>query len=136
DPFEIAVSYYFHAKGLGANRFRGGKPHIPIREEFCDIEDYLRRGRKKGTLMKFLPYEVTLDNYEEMFEQYFVYVGITEDLQTSVDVLARRLGFTSVSIERLNTSMHDEEVTEEMRQEFIQNHPLAYAIYNYAVRHY
>src|SRR5215468_759555 len=34
DPFEMAVSYYFYAKGLGENRFRDGKPRLPIREEF------------------------------------------------------------------------------------------------------
>ena len=136
DPFDTAVSYYFYAKGLGANRFRDGKPLPPIQEQFRDLGDYLRRGRKKEVLVKFLPYEVTLDNYEEIFTKHFIYTGITEDLQTSVDVLARRLGYPPVAVGRLNTSVHDEEVTAELREEFIQTHPLSYAIYEYAVSHY
>src|SRR5205814_1325716 len=103
---------------------------------FPDVNAYLQRERGGRYLLNFFPYEVTLDNYEEMFEQHFVYVGITEDLQTSVDVLAQRLGFASVAVERLNTSVHDEEVTEEMRAEFVRTHLLEYAIYEYAVRHY
>ena len=136
DPFEMAVSRYFFTKGLGENWFRNGKPVPPMREQFCDVGDYLKRYRERRYVTNLLPHEVTLDNYEEMFEEYFVYVGITEDLQTSVDVLAQRLGFPSVPVERLNTSVYDEEVTEEMREEFVRNHPLQYAIYNYAVRHY
>src|SRR5262245_55123363 len=93
DPFEVEVSHYFHAKGLGENRFRDGKP-APIQARFPDVKTYFRW--RKSDLRNFFPYEVTLDNYEEMFEQYFVYVGITEDLQTSVDMLAQRLGFASV----------------------------------------
>ncbi|MBI3799880.1 MAG: hypothetical protein HY268_23265 [Deltaproteobacteria bacterium] len=136
DPFEMAVSYYFYAKGLGENRFTNGKPRQPIQEKFCDVSNYLRKGRKKRAVVKYLPYKVTFDNYEEMFEKYFIYLGLTEDLQTSVDVLARRLGFASVLVGRVNTSVHDEEVTAELREEFISTHPLEYAIYDYAVRHY
>src|SRR6185369_3109188 len=99
----MELSHYFHAKGLGENRFREGKP-APIRAQFPDVKVYLRL--TKCYLTDFFPYEVTLDNYEEMFEKYFVYVGITEELQTSVDGLAERLGFASVPIERLNTSVH------------------------------
>jgi sulfotransferase famil protein len=136
NPFEMAVSRYFFLKGRGENRFRGGNPLPPIREQFKDIGDYLRRYGKRRYVMNLLPCEVTLENYEEMFDKYFVYIGITEDLQTSVDVLARRLGFPSMPVGRLNTSVHDEEVTAELREEFINNHPFAYAIYEYAVRHY
>jgi len=134
DPFEMALSRYFFTKGQGENFFRNGKRVTPIREQFRDVGDYLRRYEKRRYVMNLLPYEGTPDTYEEMFEKYFVYVGITEDLQTSVDMLAQRLGFTSRPIKRLNTSVHDEEVTAEMREEFIHTHPLSFAIYNYAVR--
>jgi hypothetical protein len=136
DPFEMMMSRYFYAKGKGAGRFRDGKPVESIQERFSDVRAYFRDGRKKCYLTNFLPYEVTLDNYEEMFEKYFIYVGITEDLQTSVEVLAQRLGFPSVPAGRLNTSVHDEEIMKELREEFIKNHPLEYAIYNYALENY
>ena len=136
DPFEMLVSRYFYAKGRWDNQFGDDKPIRSIREQFPDVRAYLKGGRKKCYLVDFLPYEVTLENYAEMFDKYFVYVGITEDLQTSVNELARRLGFPSVPLRRLNISVHDEEVTEEMREEFIKSHPLEYAIYNYTVQNY
>jgi sulfotransferase famil protein len=134
DPFEMVISRYFFAKGLGASRFSNGQPLPPLREQFRDVSHYFRE--HQYYLLNFLPYEVTLDNYAEMFDKHFVYVGITEDLQTSVDMLARRLGFSSVVVGRLNTSVHDEEVTAKLREEFIKSHPLEYAIYEYAVSHY
>ena len=133
DPFEMELSHYFHAKGLGDKRFREGKP-APIQARFADLRAYL--DQRTCYLVNFFPAEVTLETYEEMFERQFVYVGITEDLQTSVDVLARRLGFPSVGVGRLNTSVYDEEVTAEMREEFVAQHPLEYAIYHYATKNY
>ena len=83
-----------------------------------------------------MPYEMTMDNYEEILEKYFVYVGVLEDLQTSVNVLASRLGFPSVEIPRFNISEWDEEASEELREEYMNNNKLEYAIYNYALKKY
>ena len=69
-------------------------------------------------------------------EKYFVYVGVLEDLQTSVNVLASRLGFPSVEIPRFNISEWDEEASEELREEYMNNNKLEYAIYNYALKKY
>ena len=83
-----------------------------------------------------MPCEMTMDNYEEILKIYFVYEGIVEDLQTSVNVLASRLGFPSVEIPRFNISEWDEEASEELREEYMNNNKLAYAIYNYALKKY
>lgn len=44
-------------------------------------------------MLLHMPFEITLDNYKEMLEKYFVYVGIVEDLQTSINVLSHKLAF-------------------------------------------
>ena len=77
---------------------------------------------------------MTMDNYEEILKIYFVYVGIVEDLQTSVNVLASRLGFPSLEIPRLHISQRDEEAPEKLREEFMNNNKLEYAIYNFALK--
>ena len=87
----------------------------------------LRNAQKLLRIGKLAP---AIKLYEQLVRE------APEDLQTSVEVLARRLGFPPVVVERLNTSVHDEEVTAEMREEFVAQHPLEYAIYNYAVSHY
>ena len=131
EPFEIAVSNYFFVKKLGEESFRAGRPHR-IEE---NLNDYLKK-HNKSHLLLFMPYEMTMDNYEEILEKHFVYVGIAEDLQTSVDVLANKLGFLSVEVERRNIAERDEEVSEEVKQEFINNNQLEYAIYEWALRNY
>lgn len=83
-----------------------------------------------------MPYEMTIDDYEEILEKHFVYVGIPEDLQTSVDALADKLGFPSVKVDRLNISERNEKVSEELKEDFISNNPLEYAIYHWAVKNY
>jgi hypothetical protein len=134
EPFEIAVSNYFFVKKRGEESFRAGKPHR-IEERFKDVNDYLL-GSPQSWLLNYMPYEITMDNYEEIFEKHFVYVGIAEYLQASVDVLADKLGFPSVEVERRNIAERDEEVSEEVKQEFINNNQLEYAIYEWALRNY
>ena len=131
DPFEIAMSNYYYVKRLGEEAFRAGSPHRIV----GDINDHLKK-YNRSYLLQFMPYEITIDNYEEIFEKHFVYVGITEDLQASVDVLAGKLGFPSVKAVRLNISERNEKVSEEIKEEFISNNQLEYAIYHWAVKNY
>jgi len=131
EPFEIEISLYFFLKGRKESTFRNGKP-TPLQAQ--NLAAFLK-GRT-SYLFKHVPYEVTLDNYQEILERYFVYIGIAEDLQTSVNVLASKLGFAPVEIGRLNVSQHDEEVPGGLREEYVSKHPLEYAIYHYALDHY
>ena len=98
------------------------------------VREYLKEQR--CYLLYYLPFEMTVDNFTKIFDKYFIYVGLTEDLQTSVNVLAEKLGLSSISVRHLNTSVHDEEVLEEMREEYTKNHPLEYTIYEYVLEHY
>ena len=83
-----------------------------------------------------MPYEMTMDNYRDVLEESFVYVGIVEDLHTSVNMLANKLGFMQIEVERVNVSNRNEEVPEDMKERFVNNNHLAYAIYNYALERY
>jgi hypothetical protein len=131
EPFQIEVSLYFYLKGLGENVFRDGKPN-PMQTR--SIADFLRE--RNSYIREHIPYDLTVDNCREILEKHFVYVGIAEDLQTSVNALAGKLGFEPMKIERLNVSQHDEEVPGDLREEYMSRHPLEYAIYRYAVEHY
>ncbi len=83
-----------------------------------------------------MPYEMNMNNYKEILEKKFVYIGVIEDLQTSINVLANKLGFPTVEVEYLNTSERYQEIEEGLKEEFIMKHPLEYAIYNYALKNY
>ena len=134
DPFDLHVSTYFYvrreAQGDGGGAYRSSKQH-PILENNWNIEDYLRE-KKKSYICQFLPPGLSLDNYHQVLESLFVYMGITENLQHSVDILAQKLGFSTMPVSQANVSEWDEPVPDGAREEFAENNPLEMAIYGYA----
>jgi hypothetical protein len=137
DPFEIAVSDYFYAKKQGAARIVDGKP-APIAERFRDFADFFEREvlHRTSYITNHMPGEVTLGNFERMFSQQFVYVGVTEDLPTSIQKLADKLGYPRVEVTHANEALRDETVRPGMREAFVKHHPLEYAMYEFAQAHY
>ena len=133
DPFEIAISNYFYVKKMGENSFRNGKP-CRLDEHYKSINEYMKN--RKSYLLNFMPYEMTMDSYKDVIEKYFVYIGIVEDLQTSINILAERLSFSPIQVNRLNISGRSEAILNDIKEEFMENNKLEYAIYNYALRIY
>jgi hypothetical protein len=123
----------FYWKKQGGNAIRDGKK-INLGEEQKDLNNHIRVART--FLLNYMPFELTMDNYEEILEKYFVYIGIVEDYQTSINLLADKLGFPHVKVNKTNTSPRNEKVSEEVKEEFIKKHPLEYAIYNFALKNY
>lgn len=134
DPLEMHVSHYFWAKRFGDNLYRDGQRHEMTERSSYDLEQYLRE--TESFLLAHIPFDVTLENYESVLADGYLYMGIAEDLQTSVDVLAKKLGFESAPIERENVSERSEQVSEKSRREFMDRHPLEYAIYRFALERY
>ena len=136
NPVEIVVSNYFFWKRKGRDNqikrrtLKEGDDH-----DYKDISDFFKK-RPKSHILDYMPYEMTMDNYRDVLEESFVYVGIVEDLHTSVNILANKLGFMQIEVERVNVSNRNEEVPEDMKERFVNNNHLAYAIYNYALERY
>jgi len=133
DPFEMALSNYFFAKRQGNNRFRDGRV-LRMEDRYRAVNDYLRN--HKSYILYHFPDEMTMENYEEILEQRFVYIGVLEDIQTSVNILAKKLDFPEARVDWENISRRDEEVLKETKEEFINNHHVEYAIYDFALRSY
>lgn len=131
DPLEIALSNYFYwkrkARQLQIERgtLRQGDEH-----DYRDIDDFLRK-RSRSHLLNFLPAALTRDNYREFLEARFVWIGLVENLDETVPVLAGRLGFAPVALEWRNASPRDEEPSPAVTQAFIRENPLEFEI----VRH-
>jgi hypothetical protein len=75
---------------------------------------------------------MTKENYRETIETKFVWIGLVEKLQMHVDGLAEVLGFSPVTVDRLNASNRDEELSSAARLSFFENNQLVFEIYNYA----
>lgn len=136
DPFEQTVSNYFFQKKQSEERVVYSGKKMAIEEEYGSLKDYLLNAPSM-TLQTLLP-EINRDNYADIFEQYFVYVGVVEELQHSVDVLADKLGKARVEIPHINASLRDIELSDEqaVRAEFREKNELSYLLYEYARTHF
>ncbi len=134
DPFELHLSNFFFVKRLGHEAFRNGKRIVIATDDSYDLKRYLEE--TSSFMLLHLPADLTLDNYRDILEERFIYVGIAEDLQGSVDQLSRVLGFSSVTVGRKNVSPRTQDVPDGTRERFVRKHPLEFAIYEWALEHY
>lgn len=132
DPFERAVSTYFFLRKQASAYC--DQSRIPQ----GDLTQYLRGLSPKMTMLNFFPREVTMDNYAEIIETYFVEIGLSEYLHESLQRIARKLGrdFEPAEVPKLNVSERDQEIPYDLKQEFMEERPLDYAVYRYVLRMY
>lgn len=137
DPFDIALSIYFFSKAQGENRYVGGQRR-PMRDEFSDVSDYMEREvlNKPSIIPNFMPFRIDTIKFERELQKHFIYVGITEDSDKSIERLSQRLGFPHVPIKRINESHWDEPIPDGAREEYRIKHPHEYTLYEYALAHY
>ena len=131
NPFNLHLSNYFYVKQLAqnGNAYRSGK-QPEIIEKGWNLEDYLREVNK-SYICHFLPSNITLDNYKQLLEEQFLFIGITENLQDSVNILSHKLNFPIMEVPESNVSEWNESIPDSAMEEFIDNNSLEMAIYNH-----
>ena len=135
DPFDLMVSMYFFIKGRsrkGKFWFRG-RP-VDISERYPNIDSYL--STYPYWMFSHLPQNLTLANYRHQLESQFVYIGVYEDLQTSIDQLAVVLDQPTMLLPVSNASKYDENVPNHLREQFYSDYPLPKKIYDFALENY
>lgn len=137
-PFDLHLSTYFYVKREAltnrAGIYRSGKVH-PIIENRWNLEAFLKNN-KQSYIRNFLPPEITPDNFETVLENRFLYIGISEQLQRSVDLLSGILGFPTVSVPQNNASRWTEKIPEGAKKDFEEFNSLEMDIYDYALNHW
>ncbi len=132
NPLDMAISNYFYWKNKArANQIKAGKLTEGDEHDYKDIDDFFMK-RPKSHMLDFMPWELTADNYKETLETAFVWVGFTENLQESIDELARLLGFSTVQIGRINVSSRDEDLSPTVRDTFLADSAFEFEVYDYA----
>lgn len=135
DPFDLAVSMYFFAKGRSARGefwYRGQQ--VDFSSQFPSVSEYVKS--YPYWLFNHLPQDLTLDNYETKLHQRFIYIGIFEDLQTSMSNLAKLLNKPEVEMPQLNASTYDEPVPHLLRERFYRDYPLLKRVYDFGLASY
>lgn len=123
DPLEIATSlHYFESRHQGRNSAG----------ESCTLEERVLQ-RRPNFMARMMQCDES--NWKTVVDSYW-FVGLTEDLQRSCDVLAWRLGKPRVMVGRKNVTPRDGELDPEVFGEFFQRNTLDYKIYHYCrLRH-
>ena len=135
DPFDIIVSMYFFFKGKSIRgEFLHRGKQVDVRDQFPSVEHYVRN--YPDWLFDHLPQNMSLDNYEQQLREKFIYIGLFEDMQTSIDILASIFGLDSMEMPVKNISNYDEPVPEGLREKFYYNFPLLLKIYQFVKTHY
>ena len=129
DPLEVAVSNFFYVKKMeseGAS-FRSGK-------EFkidMDIDEFIENNI--SFIPHYLPIQVNEKNIEEIVNRYFIHIGVLENYQRSIDILAEILHKSSIKVPHENAAPRDYYPSECAIKKFRENNGRAYRLYDYAV---
>jgi hypothetical protein len=132
EPLSVAVSnYHFWKQKARAKQIYRGDLKEGDLHDYKNLHDFFTL-RPKSHLFTFLPFNLTEDNYKEIIHHHFVYIGIVEDMQTSLNCLADRLCFPAINLVHLNKSEHrGEELSNDIKNTFIQNNRLECEVYRY-----
>jgi hypothetical protein len=128
DPFTLAVDEYQRQSQQSDFWHRGQR--IEFSQRFPTLDAFL--DRYPNWLYDRLPQNLTLANLSEKMGDEFLFVGVLETLQESVDQLAQTIGQPTM---KLTTSWNDGETvvgSESQRQKFYAHYPRPKAIYDFA----
>lgn len=130
DPLELMISNYFYVRKVAAGW--QDQSRVPR----GDLKDSI--ARDPVNMLNHFPRDVTLENYKDIIETYFVEVGLTEFLPESLRRMAEKTGksFDPNSLEHRNATERDETVPDDIRDVFREAHPLEYAVYDYVRQRY
>lgn len=133
NPLELALSNYYYLKWHGNFLHKKGTAS-DIVNKYKGVNEYLRD--HNSFILYHFPFELTIENYKELLEKYFIHIGVLEDIQVSTDTLAKKLGFPKVTIGWENRSERDEKINEVVEEDFVRRHKLEFAIYDFALQQY
>ncbi len=124
NPFERAVSRYFFLKKTSKRQ--------------DELRNVLLHQIPEWSMFCHFPRDITMDNYKEIIETHFIEIGVMEHMEESIQRISKKLNrqYQPKSVKRRNVSKRDSSVPYELEEEFIEKHPLEYAVYNYVSSKY
>jgi hypothetical protein len=125
DPFESAISNYFFLRKSGSDWI--DQSRVPT----ADLRNFL--SKTPPNILNHFPREVTRDNYREQIDEFFVEIGNTESLESSLRRISYKLGmpFESDWLPFVNSTERDQPHPEDMRDEYAEHYPLEFEVYRY-----
>ncbi len=134
DPFEAHVSLFHYRKREGPKAWYGGTVDPVAVDPAWTLERFLEE--RPAQYLNFLPADLGEANLASVLDRDFLYVGVAEDLQATVDQLASLLGLPGQRVPVLNAAPRTQRVPPGARERFEREHPLEYAAWRYARERY
>jgi hypothetical protein len=131
DPLEAAISNYFFWKTKArTTQLKNGIIKPGGEHDYKNIDDFFIK-RPRSNMLDFMLRELTKANYKEIIEAQFVWIGLVENLQSHIDILAKTLGASTVTVDRVNSSIRDETLSPGIQEAFTVENSLEFEIYHY-----
>jgi hypothetical protein len=123
-PFDIAVSQYFYVKEHSSDWLT--KPEFSP-----SLESYLERSlsSRDDLLFGFLPQRTSGQSATEFIQSHFVFIGLSDEYQNSVDWLAELLTRPRVQVPHINKATYSE-VIPDLRNQFRAVYQEEYELYD------
>lgn len=122
DPLQVQFSLFRYEKMHNRSKVASIKEHLLLRPNYMANR-----------------FPATFENYKEVIDRYF-FVGILEDSQLSMNILASLIGkpfhpmpWINRSVKDQNSYIETEEVSQEIVAQFREDNALDYLIYDYCV---
>lgn len=129
NPLELQISAYHFALKLFENDELYHERKKVNEFPYNDLNHFLEN---KSSLLNDMPWQLTQENYKERFEEYFVYVGITEYFKQSVYQLSDILKKPKPrEIPKENVTYRRFQASPSSIKKFEENNALEYEIYDY-----
>ena len=129
DPLEQTISRYFYLRANSA--FRIDQSRVPK----GTLEEYIRQ--EPSTLLIHFPKVLTKENFKDVIEENFIAVGITERVDDTIRLFARRLGFHAPNeVPFQNRSERDQILSPELRDQYADRFPLEHTVYEYCCKRF
>lgn len=131
NPLHMHISLYnYNLKQK--NAYWNGEKNIDKVPFGVSLEEWVSKYR--FYLFDFMPWELDSTNFKEVIGSNFVHVGIVENYQRSIDIIADKLGFKNVRIPKMNSNPTNSYISNNLVEQFEKNNPLAVEIYKYALK--
>jgi len=126
DPLEHALSFFYYNKFRKRDpvdlRLTGIKDGLVIR----DVDEFLET--QQGFLSYYIPSEYWSN--PDQLSNYYLHIGIVEDYQASLNILARKLGKQPISLPHINTTKRNATPSESSVKIFRERAANEYNFYN------
>lgn len=132
DPFDRMVSDW-----LFKNKVKRAGAHQPpdladdptFEVWYARLKDALVQDPTRNPMLRMMPEPVTPDGFADLLERRFVAIGVTERLDDTVRLFARRLGKPELATPRDNVTGAEKAALERWRDDHRESFPAEHAAY-------